>query len=443
MSTPTNTPATGPTRRAGSPSLAALLSFIWPGLGQLYARRRRSALLFAVPAFALVAVVLVLVQAQRGPAVLIARLLDPAVAGVVFVAVLALGLWRLIAVLHAFGSTGERPKKRLGERLSLALLLTAIVASHAMGAWYVQSAYQMDLGVFTVGGNGAEPAQIAPTGSRVTILLAGLDQFTTRSERLYDSLMVVSVDTETRRISMVSVPRDTAGYPLYWGGTGKIKINAIPTYVKNGWLNSPDQPVTTLVNEVSYLVGIPINYYGVLDLASFMKLIDMVGGVDITSPSAINDPTYDWLDGSPYGFQLSAGDQHLDGRHALAYTRSRHGSGNSDYARAGRQQQVFAAVAHKMATPAMAVRLPDLMGQAASLVKTNFPASRVADMVDLAQSAPSSNFDNFVLGPPYSVSSATSSASTSCLQLDKVAPLSVKLFGSDSRYYGKTQPPTC
>jgi len=83
------------------------------------------------------------------------------------------------------------------------------------------------------------------------------------------------------------------------------------------------------------------------------------------------------------------------------------------------------------------------MGQAASLVKTNFPASRVADMVDLTQSAPSANFDNFVLGPPYSVSSATSTASTSCLRLDKVAPLSVKLFGSDSRYYGKTQPPTC
>ena len=441
MSTPTSTPATAPRRRTGSPSLAAFLSFIWPGLGQLYARRRRSALLLAAPVFALAAVVLF--QARRGLAVLMAQLLDPSVAAVVFVAVLALGVWRLIAVLHAFRSAGVQPKKRLGERLVLALLMAAIVASHAMGAWYVQSAYQMDQSVFAIGGDGAEAAQLPASGSRVTVLLAGLDLYSTRSERLYDSLMVVSVDTETKHISMVSVPRDTAGYPLYWGGTGKIKINAIPTYVRNGWLKSPDEPVTTLIKQVSYLVGVPINYYGVLDLASFMKVIDMVGGVDITSPSAINDPTYDWLDGSPYGFQLSAGTHHLDGRHALAYTRSRHGSGNSDYARAGRQQQVFVAVAHKMATPAMAVRLPDLMGQAASLVKTNFPASRVADMVDLAQSAPSANFDNFVLGPPYSVSSATSSASTSCLRLDKVAPLSVELFGSDSRYYGKTQPPTC
>ena len=436
-----NTKITAPKQRTASPSLAASLSFLWPGLGQVYTRRWRSALLFAIPALALVA--FVLIQAQDGLAVMIAQLADPAVAALVFVAVVALGVWRSLSVLHAFGAAGSHPRTHLGERVALGLLLVAIVASHALGAWYVQSAFQMDMSIFAIGGNGAEPAQLPASGSRVTVLLAGLDQYSTRSERLYDSLMVVSVDTDTKHISMVSVPRDTAGYPLYWGGIGKVKINAIPTYVKNGWLNSPDEPVTTLVKEVSYLVGVPINYYGVLDLASFMKIIDMVGGVDITSPSAINDPSYDWLDGSPYGFQLSAGAHHLNGRLALAYTRSRHGSGNSDYARAGRQQQVLAAVAHRMATPDMAVHLLDLMGQAASLVKTNFPSSRVAEMVKLAQSAPASNYANYVLGPPYSVSSATANASTSCLQLDKVAPVSIKLFGTDSRYYGKTQPPTC
>jgi LCP family protein required for cell wall assembly len=427
--------------RSFSPSLAALLSFLWPGLGQLYARRRVSGLLFAIPAIILLGVVLF--GAQSGLDVMFARLLDPTVAALVLLGVIGLGLWRLLAVRHAFGLADTRSKQRVAERFALTVLLVAIVASHAFGAVYIWSAYQMDLGIFKVGGNGAEAAQLPASGSRVTVLLTGLDQYTGRSERLYDSLMVVSVDTDTKRIALVSVPRDTAGYPLYWGGTGKIKINAIPTYVKNGWLKSPDQPVTTLVKEVSYLVGVPINYYGVLDLGSFMKIIDMVGGVDIDNPSAIDDPTYDWLDGSPYGFRLSAGSHHLDGRLALAYARSRHGSGNSDYARAGRQQQLLKAVARKVATPAMAVRLPDLMGQAASLVSTNFPAARVADMIDLAQSVPSSSYDAYVLGPPYSVSNATPTASTSCLELDKVAPLSVKLFGADSRYFGRTQPPTC
>ncbi len=427
--------------RPFSPSLAALLSFLWPGLGQVYARRRTSALVFAIPVLVVAAVVVY--EARQGLAVMVARLLDPTVAAVVFVAVLLLGLWRLIAVSHAFALADVRARSRGAERFALAVLLTAIVASHALGAAYIWSAYNMDLGIFDTGANGAEAAQLPASGPRTTILLAGLDQYTGRSERLYDSLMVVSVDSNTNRVAMVSVPRDTAGYPLYWGGIGKVKINAIPTYIKNGWLTSGDQPVTTLVKEVSYLVGVPINYYGVLDLGSFMKIIDMVGGVDITNPAAINDPSYDWLDGSPYGFKLSAGAHHLDGRLALAYARSRHGSGNSDYARAGRQQQLLTAVAHKMASPAMITRLPDLMSQAASLVSTNFPSSKVADMVAFVQSVPSTNFDSYVLGPPYSVSSATASASTSCLELDKVATLSVKLFGQDSRYYGKTQGPTC
>lgn len=432
---------TSATKRSVSPTLAALLSFLWPGLGQLYARRRLSALVFAAPV--LLAAGIVLYEARSGLAVLVARLLDPQVAAAVFAAVVAIGFWRLIAVVHAFGSGEARHRARFFERAALAVLLLAIVASHAVGATYLASAYQMDIGIFAIGPGGAEAPQIAPSGPRVTVLLAGLDQYVSRSERLYDSLMVVSVDTQTDRIAMVSLPRDTAGYPLYWGGKATIKINSIPTYVKNGWLKSPDQPVTTLVKEVGYLVGVPINYYGVLDLGNFMKIIDMVGGVDIVNPSAINDPTYDWLDGSPYGFQLSAGPHHLDGRHALAYARSRHGTGNSDWARAGRQQQLLVAVAHKMASPAMLGQLPGLMNQAASLVSTNFPASNVADMVSFAQSVPSSNYDQYVLGPPYSVSTASATAYTTCLRLEKVAPLSIKLFGTDSRYYGKTQPPTC
>jgi LCP family protein required for cell wall assembly len=242
---------------------------------------------------------------------------------------------------------------------------------------------------------------------------------------------------------MVSVPRDTAGYPLYFGGTGKTKINSIPTYVQNGWLTSPDQPLTTLVKEVGYLVGIPINYYAVVDLGSFVTMIDAVGGIDVVNPSDIYDPAYDFLDGHLSVFQLSAGPHHMNGKIALAYVRSRHGAGNSDYARAGRQQQLLVAIGRKMATPSMFARLPDLMKQAGSLVKTNFPASRVADMVDFSQSVPAGNYDKYVLGPPYSVSSATPGASTSCLKLDKVATLSVRLFGVDSRYYGKKQPATC
>ncbi|MGZ6315350.1 MAG: LCP family protein [Candidatus Limnocylindrales bacterium] len=428
-------------RKSRSPAFSALLSFLWPGLGQLYAGRRVLALIFAIPAVAAVAVVFY--ESREGAAVLAARFLDPEFAWAAFVAVVALGLWRLLAVIHAFVAGNRDLATRTGERSVLVVLLLLIVASHAAGAVYLWSAH--DIGAHTFGGGSTndETAVVPVTGSRTTILLTGLDQFSTRSEQLYDSIMVVSFDRDTNRVAMVSLPRDTAGFPFYWGGTSKIKINALPTYVRNGWINSPDQPFPTLVKEVSYLVGVPINYYGVVNLANFMTMIDMVGGIDINNPGAINDPTYDWLDGSPYGFKLAAGNQHLDGRHALAYARSRHGSGNSDYARAGRQQQLLVALEHKMATPSVVINLPTWTQQAGSLIRTDFPASQVADMVAAGQKIPSTNIEQYVLGPPYSVSSATATASTSCLMLDKVAPLSIKLFGQDSRYYGKTQAPTC
>lgn len=426
---------------SGSPSLGALLSFLWPGLGQLYAGRIRLGVLFAMPAVAVV--VAVFYEVQDGFAVLAARFLDSTFALAGLAVVVALGVWRLLSVLNAYGLGDSRLTGRAGERTALLLLALAIVATHAAGAVYLWSAYDIGNNTFGGGSGPVEPGMAPVDGSRVTILLTGLDQYSTRSESLYDSIMVVSFDKAANRVAMISVPRDTSGFPFYWGGNSKIKINSLPTYVRNGWVASPDQPFTTLVKEVSYLVGIPINYYAVMNLANFMTMIDMVGGVDINNPAAVNDPTYDWLDGSPYGFKLAAGPVHMNGRIALAFARSRHGSGNSDYMRAGRQQQLLLALEKKMSSPSVVVNLPTWTAQAGSLIRTNFPASQVADMVAAGQKIPAENFDRYVLGPPYSVSTSTSLASTSCLELAKVAPLSIKLFGQGSRYYGKTQAPTC
>jgi len=76
----------------------------------------------------------------------------------------------------------------------------------------------------------------------------------------------------------------------------------------------------TLVKEVSYLVGIPINYYAVMDLDGFVKMIDRVGGIDVDNPSAINDPSYDWPTAD---VRLLPGSRAAAPRrkHALAYVR--------------------------------------------------------------------------------------------------------------------------
>jgi len=74
-----------------------------------------------------------------------------------------------------------------------------------------------------------------------------VDSAPSRSEHLYDSIMVVSYDPKTNSVQMVSVPRDSASFPFYFGGVdaASVKINSIPTYVRNGWILSPDSPYMT------------------------------------------------------------------------------------------------------------------------------------------------------------------------------------------------------
>jgi LCP family protein required for cell wall assembly len=441
-----------------------LLSFLWPGLGQLYAGRRREAAAFAVPA--LVVLLIVLFQVRQGVTVLVARFIDPSYALLALILVLLLGVWRVVAVTHAFASGDRRRLRRRRELAVWLVLLVAIVGMHGVGAVYAWSAYDMGSQIFS-GDNTAgvqpgstdaagsplpnstiEPALTPPSGNtRVSILLTGLDSYVGRAERLNDTMMVVTIDTATDKVAMISVPRDTAGFPYYWGGTAPatMKLNSLVTYVTNGYVRSPDEPMTTLVKEIGYLIGIPVSYYATLDLASFMKLIDKVGGVDINNPSIINDTVYDWLDGSTPGFYLSAGPHHLNGRLALAYVRSRHGDNNNDWARASRQQEVMVALEHKIASPGNALNLPGLMQVAGTMIRTNYPASQVADMVALVAGVASVNITQLVLGPPFSLANAapTSGVWTSCLELDQVAVKSIELFGQESRYYGKTQPKTC
>ena len=447
--------------------MAALLSFLWPGFGQLYVGKRRAAALFAAPA---VLVLLLLgYQLSQGTVVFAARLFADRGFGLAVIAiVILLGALRLAAVAHGF-MNGERLKtRRRLDRLVLVGLAAVIVVSHLGAGYYVLVYSNAGVEVFSNPDSNLlidlaplepslapgqtpgppitpVPATPPPAGSRVTILFTGLDDDPNWNEHRYDSIMVVSYDPATNSVQIVSVPRDSAGFPLYYGGQVPIttRINALPNSVRSGLIKSPDSPYMTLVKEVSYLVGIPINYYAVVDLGAFVKMIDLVGGIDVVNPSVINDDSYDWMNGKPLGFYLPAGPQHLDGIHALAYVRSRHGSDNNDWKGASRQQQVLVALLHEMAQPGQILALPNLMSTLGSSVATNFPANRVADYVAIGQSIPSQNITQVVLGPPtYTLTSgnSASSAATSCLINSKVAELSIQLFGKDSTWSAKPAP---
>lgn len=450
--------------KARSRLVAALLSFLFPGLGQLYARRLVSAAVFAVPV--LLAAVWLVLQFANGIYWFGASFFDDSFALTIAVGAAILGFWRLAAMIHAYATAGPLRRPRAVESGLLAVLLVAVVGVHAEAAYYAWSFYSFDVDVaknvlvddnptagptlastpsptptpveWQPGGSYAPPEptpEITPepaVSHRVTIMLAGLDWLPGRHGGQYDGLMLVSLDKDTNKVAMISIPRDTAYFDYYWGGQAGVntKINNFANLVERGQIRAPDPKFTALANELGYLVGVKVDYYAVIDMQGFINLVDVAGGVCVYNPKAINDPSQHTYIGS--------GNVCMKGATALKYARSRH-NGGSDYVRAGRQQALIAALAKKIASPSGIGRLPNLLSLASKIVQTNFPLKTAKDYAALIRQVGTDDITKCVLGPPYDYHPAASlsrGAWTSRLKLSRVAGLSVELFGTDSRYYG-------
>jgi LCP family protein required for cell wall assembly len=466
-------PAAAPQLRVRPTLIAGVLSFLWPGLGQLALGRRRAAVGFALPALLLAA--FAVWQVARDPLLFSASLWDESYLSLVLLCIAIFGVWRVAAVLHAMyraaPSAPGRPTWR-GPRLKQAVavgLVAAIVLMHGAvateaWAWY-QTSVDVETNDFvdvamatptpiptptnaapTAGATGVATASPTPTDvptptssptpyvnpNRITFLLVGIDFMSGRATGSTDTLMVVSVDTQARKAVMLSVPRDTANFPLYYGGApllSNFKINGLLSALYHGTVKSPDAPMTTLVKEISFLVGIPIDYSAAVDMDGFASLVDAVGGVDIVNPRAIND--------SVAMIVLPAGPAHLNGKMALRYVRSRE-NGGSDYLRASRQQQVLIAMQHKLLSGSGLSHFNTVLSIVGKTVSTDFPLKTARNYVSAGRQL--KTIDTCVLGPPYSFHpdpAKTRGSWVSQLDLAKVANLSVYEFGQDSAYYGQ------
>jgi LCP family protein required for cell wall assembly len=264
------------------------------------------------------------------------------------------------------------------------------------------------------GGSGSEniplpPGVATPTGplpeivpapwngsSRVTILLMGLDyrdwEAGSGAPRT-DSMMLISVDPITDRVSMLSIPRDL------WVEIPGFQHNRINTAYSSGEGNRlPGGGPGLAMRTVESLIGVPIQYYVVLDFATFERMIDEIGGVDVEVAERIKiapiGRTSLWLDPKPY---------HLDGAEALAYARTRRGGGG-DFSRAGRQQQVAMAILDRVTgfqmIPFLVAKAPLLYQELASGVRTNLSLEEMISLAWLVVGIPPENYQTEVIQPP-------------------------------------------
>jgi len=448
-----------PEREGRSPHVAAILSFLWPGLGQWYGGRTRAALLFALPV--LLMALGVLSQAMGGIGQIAALLLTPSSALTILILICLLAAWRLLAIADSMAVGGVREPLRHRSTLpTFAILAALVIAGHGAAGYGAWAFYDASSRIFVderspeatsapaTTGPDTTPAPsdeyvVAPiatpetTSSRINILLTGVDSAESRTTALTDTLLVASIDPETADVVLISIPRDISDFELFDGRTFTGKVNSFMTWVRNHPDEFEDGPLTSLVKQVGYMLGAPIHYYAAVDLAGFRRMIDLVGGVTVDNPRRIADGRYDWLDGRR-GFFLSAGKHKLDGDRALAYVRSRQGTGDSDFTRARRQQQVLLALRDKLTDASMLPELPRILDAAGDTVRTNFPSDRVGEMIDLAQRVESDEVRQYVLGPskyatrpPYS---ETGGVYKLRLKIDALARLSIEVFGNASRY---------
>lgn len=465
-----------PPARRGRPELATFLSFVWPGLGQAYAGRGTLALLFGLPIVVLAGLAIYLFLEDREAVAF--RMFAPGVALGLTGVILAAGLWRLLSMVHANAASGGRRAWTARPLVVLLVLSVVVVAAHLGVARLTWSFHEEAGNIFTARDPFAEEPPFAPeprpsgeptpsgvsplpSGSllpepseevpgqtplagtpqpegpvdipadpdRLNVLIIGVDYRPGRNHALTDSMIVVSVDRSTGDVAMVSFPRDIASFPLSDGRTYRGKINSLASYVRSNPDQFRDPPMQTLANEIGYLLGIRIDHYAAINLEGFRELIDAVGGITIYNDRPISDPSHK--------LYMDVGTYELDGVKALAYVRSRKGPGDSDFTRAARQQKVLVALRREMTDLSMLPRIPAILDAMAGTITTNFPADQLADTMDLGRRIDDDNVQRYVLGPPYSWHPPTSETGGSWelrLDLDRVAALSVDLFGEDSRY---------
>lgn len=224
---------------------------------------------------------------------------------------------------------------------------------------------------------------------RVNMLLLGSDAGTDREGTRTDSMLVASIDTRTGDTVLFGIPRNlenvpfsptnplSALYPQGYNCGDECLMNGIWTLAEDHRdLFPPSDPspgLTATKDAIGQILGLQIDDTTVIDLNGFEQLVDAMGGVDVNvrqrvcvSCKAVNGQIV-WTKGREE--YIEPGPQHLDGRLALWYARSR--AESDDFDRMRRQRCVAGAILDQ-ANP---LRLLANYGQLAKALKDNVSVS--------------------------------------------------------------------
>jgi polyisoprenyl-teichoic acid--peptidoglycan teichoic acid transferase len=412
--------------------VAAGLSAVIPGLGQLFNRRTRLAALFLIPSLAVIVLALMLAQTQS-PARLAAWIISPQVLGMLLTLNMVLLAWRLLAVGQAFLDTARSgPVGRLGI-IGIIIIAFLVVLPH-VAVWRYGTLMGDTFARIFQPASGEEgvatsTGPIPKDGERINVLLVGVDKLPDRSASLTDTMIVASLDPVGKSVSMVSLPRDMVNVPLGNGDVYGPKLNSLLSFAERNPKSFPEGGMRTLEDAVGTLLGIPIHYYARIDFIGFIAMVDAVGGVDIDVKRPLKAKRYDGYGLETTGFRLTKGTHHLTGAEALAYARIRKGAGETDFTRAARQQDVIVALRSSVSSGgSLFWKLPTLLDAVANTIRTDVPTTRLPELAAIVDEVRSRDVVRVVIGHPLVGSANTKYGSSLVPKIDKIRAVAARLF---------------
>jgi LCP family protein required for cell wall assembly len=421
------------------PGIAALLSALWPGLGQAWLGARRRAVLVTLPMLGLVAAVAVL--ALINIRLLIDGFVQPATLAAILIGLVVLAIYHLLAVRDAFRVGVKRGGPDAAGRTPILLLaLALVVALYGSIEFVGLHAYEATTSIFVNPGTGytIPSASFAPTAlpsleagdtpspipaptatpipvpawaadGRLNLLLIGSDAGPGRYSLRTDTMIVLSVDIATHRAAMFGIPRNIINTPLAPEDQAATPNGRFPGFLNALYRYAMDRPnlfpggdargFRAVTGAIQELVGVPLDGAIVVDLNGFVDLVNAVGGLWIDIPHSLYDAHYPKPDGTGYiQVSIQAGCQKLNGTRALEYARSRHQ--DDDYGRMRRQQSVLLALDHELDPIALLPRVPDLLDIAKDNLWTTIQPNDIADLAVLAAHVDSHDIQTIELSPP-------------------------------------------
>lgn len=248
----------------------------------------------------------------------------------------------------------KKKKKRKGLKIFLIIILILFIAL-GLFVWKIYSdvagtteKIYKDVETEEVRGNAIDIGKKDP----FSVLLLGVDtgDLGRTEQGRSDTMMVMTVNPNLNKATIVSIPRDTRTEIVGHGTTDKINH----AYAFGGTSMS--------VNTVQKMLDIPIDYYVEVNMQGLQDIVDAVDGVQVTSPLTFSYDGYSFTEGVTSS---------LDGKAALAYSRMRYDDPNGDFGRQERQRQVIQATVQKVASLSTISNYQDILGSLENNMQTN------------------------------------------------------------------------